>query len=182
MKVVVVGQAHAAEDDLVHVGAQGHVGHHLVVGLVRVGEEGDLLAGNQRVVEVDAGDTGRDQLGRLAALVGVDGRAADLALFALHLRTAVDGLAVGVEETAGERVADLQGRGIAEEGDFRVGGDAFRAGEHLQRGGVALGADIDDEKLGLAKQMGASYTINTKTEDVHARLLEMTSGFGKKLQ
>jgi threonine dehydrogenase-like Zn-dependent dehydrogenase len=26
--------------------------------------------------------------------------------------------------------------------------------------------------------MGASYTINTMTEDVHARLLEMTSGFG----
>jgi threonine dehydrogenase-like Zn-dependent dehydrogenase len=26
--------------------------------------------------------------------------------------------------------------------------------------------------------MGASYTINTMTEDVHARLREMTSGFG----
>ena len=38
--------------------------------------------------------------------------------------------------------------------------------------------DIDDEKLKLAREMGASYTINTKTDDVHARLLEMTSGFG----
>ena len=45
-------------------------------------------------------------------------------------------------------------------------------------GMVGMAADIDDEKLELAKQMGASYTINTKTEDVHARLLEMTSGFG----
>jgi threonine dehydrogenase-like Zn-dependent dehydrogenase len=26
--------------------------------------------------------------------------------------------------------------------------------------------------------MGASYTINTKTENVHQRLIEMTSGFG----
>ena len=26
--------------------------------------------------------------------------------------------------------------------------------------------------------MGASYTINTRTEDVHGRLREMTSGFG----
>ena len=39
-------------------------------------------------------------------------------------------------------------------------------------------ADIDDEKLTLAKQMGASYVVNTQTDDVHARLLEMTSGFG----
>ena len=46
------------------------------------------------------------------------------------------------------------------------------------RGATVVAADIDDEKLALAKEMGASYTINTKTEDVHARLREMTSGFG----
>ncbi|MBQ0073334.1 MAG: zinc-binding alcohol dehydrogenase family protein [Prevotella sp.] len=46
------------------------------------------------------------------------------------------------------------------------------------RGATVVAADIDDDKLALAKQMGASYTINTKTEDVHQRLLEMTSGFG----
>ena len=46
------------------------------------------------------------------------------------------------------------------------------------RGATVVAADIDDEKLALAKEMGASYTINTKTEDVHARLLEITSGFG----
>ena len=47
-----------------------------------------------------------------------------------------------------------------------------------QRGATVVAADIDDEKLALARQMGASYTINTRTEDVHARLREMTSGFG----
>ena len=47
-----------------------------------------------------------------------------------------------------------------------------------QRGATVVAADIDDEKLSLAKEMGASYTINTMTENVHARLLEMTSGFG----
>lgn len=46
------------------------------------------------------------------------------------------------------------------------------------RGATVVAADLDDEKLALAKQMGASYTINTKTEDVHKKLLEMTSGFG----
>ena len=46
------------------------------------------------------------------------------------------------------------------------------------RGATVVAADIDDEKLAQARQMGASYTINTKTEDVHSRLLGMTSGFG----
>lgn len=46
------------------------------------------------------------------------------------------------------------------------------------RGATVIAADIDDDKLALAKQMGASYTVNTKTDDVHARILEMTSGFG----
>lgn len=47
-----------------------------------------------------------------------------------------------------------------------------------QRGAIVIAADIDDEKLALAKQMGANYAVNTKTEDVHARLMEITSGFG----
>ncbi len=47
-----------------------------------------------------------------------------------------------------------------------------------QRGATVVAVDIDDDKLTLARQMGASYTINSKTEDIHARLLEMTSGFG----
>lgn len=48
----------------------------------------------------------------------------------------------------------------------------------IQRGATVVVADIDDEKLALAKKMGASYAINTRTEDVHARLQEITSGFG----
>lgn len=46
------------------------------------------------------------------------------------------------------------------------------------RGATVIAADIDDEKLALAKQMGATYTINTKTEDVHERLQQITEGFG----
>lgn len=46
------------------------------------------------------------------------------------------------------------------------------------RGATVIAADIDDEKLNLAKKMGASFTLNTKTEDVHERLCEMTGGFG----
>ena len=47
-----------------------------------------------------------------------------------------------------------------------------------QRGAVVIAADIDDEKLELARQMGATFTVNTRTEDVHQKLQEMTGGFG----
>ena len=46
------------------------------------------------------------------------------------------------------------------------------------RGATVIAADIDDEKLALAKEMGASYAINTIKDDVHARLQEITAGFG----
>ena len=46
------------------------------------------------------------------------------------------------------------------------------------RGATVVAADIDDNKLQLARQMGASYTINTRTEDVHQQLQQMTGGFG----
>lgn len=46
------------------------------------------------------------------------------------------------------------------------------------RGATVIAADLDDEKLALARQLGAKYTVNTKTEDAHARLTELTEGFG----
>ena len=46
------------------------------------------------------------------------------------------------------------------------------------RGATVIAADIDDEKLSLAKEMGAIHTINTKEEDVHTRLTAITAGFG----
>ena len=46
------------------------------------------------------------------------------------------------------------------------------------RGATVIAADIDDEKLALAKRMGATYAVNTKSEDVHQRLQEITGGFG----
>jgi threonine dehydrogenase-like Zn-dependent dehydrogenase len=46
------------------------------------------------------------------------------------------------------------------------------------RGAIVVAADIDDEKLVLAREMGAAHAINTRTEDVHRRLQEITNGFG----
>jgi len=47
-----------------------------------------------------------------------------------------------------------------------------------QRGATVVAADIDDDKLQLARQMGAAYVLNTRTDNVFQRLREMTSGFG----
>ncbi len=46
------------------------------------------------------------------------------------------------------------------------------------RGATVIAVDLDDDKLALAKRMGAHYVINSKTEDLHARLQELTEGMG----
>lgn len=46
------------------------------------------------------------------------------------------------------------------------------------RGAKVIAMDIDDSKLHLAKQLGALYTINSKTENVHLRLQEITNSTG----
>ncbi len=46
------------------------------------------------------------------------------------------------------------------------------------RGAKVIAADVDDEKLEVARSLGAACLLNTKTEDVHAKLVEYTEGFG----
>lgn len=46
------------------------------------------------------------------------------------------------------------------------------------RGAKVVAMDIDDDKLKLAKQMGASFIINSKTEDEHSCLQAITNSMG----
>lgn len=46
------------------------------------------------------------------------------------------------------------------------------------RGATVIAIDLDDEKLALAHKIGAAYTINSATEDVHARVQQLTGGLG----
>ncbi len=46
------------------------------------------------------------------------------------------------------------------------------------RGATVIAMDLDDEKLALARELGASATVNSGSEDVHARLQELTNGAG----
>lgn len=48
----------------------------------------------------------------------------------------------------------------------------------LQRQAVVIAVDVDDRKLALAKQAGATHAVNSRTEDLHARLQSLTDGDG----
>jgi threonine dehydrogenase-like Zn-dependent dehydrogenase len=46
------------------------------------------------------------------------------------------------------------------------------------RGAHTIGVDVDDAKLEIARKAGATELINTRREDLHARLGELTDGRG----
>lgn len=46
------------------------------------------------------------------------------------------------------------------------------------RGARVIAVDVDDDKLTLAKSLGVAYCINSRTEDVHFRLQEITNNTG----
>lgn len=46
------------------------------------------------------------------------------------------------------------------------------------RGAMVIAVDLDDEKLALAKHVGAAYVINSATENVHERVCQITDGMG----
>jgi len=57
-------------------------------------------------------------------------------------------------------------------------GDAAVAGALYAGARQVIAVDMDDEKLGWAHEFGATDTVNAATEDVVARLRELTGGFG----
>ena len=46
------------------------------------------------------------------------------------------------------------------------------------RGATVVAVDVDDAKLEVARRIGAAYTVNSKTENLHERLTELTDGLG----
>jgi len=52
------------------------------------------------------------------------------------------------------------------------------SGAALLRGARVIAVDVDDAKLALAQKAGAAVTINSKTQDLAARVQELTQGDG----
>jgi threonine dehydrogenase-like Zn-dependent dehydrogenase len=88
--------------------------------------------------------------------------------------TLVEPLGVGFHTVARGRVTAEDT--VAVIGCGAVGLGAIAASAF--RGATTIVIDVDDEKLVLARQAGAAYAVNSKTEDVHGRLRELTGGHG----
>ncbi|MCD7900689.1 MAG: zinc-binding alcohol dehydrogenase family protein [Bacteroides sp.] len=86
----------------------------------------------------------------------------------------VEPMSVGFHAISRAQVTDLDVVMVIGCGMIGVGG-IVRAS---LRGARVIAVDVDDKKLELAKTMGAHYTINSQTEDVHARMQEITNGAG----
>ncbi len=52
------------------------------------------------------------------------------------------------------------------------------AGAALRKKARVIAIDLDDQKLALAKKAGAAEVINSKTENLHERLQQLTNGEG----
>ena len=46
------------------------------------------------------------------------------------------------------------------------------------RGATVIAVDLDNEKLALARRLGAAHTINSKEQDLHAELVRLTNNLG----
>jgi S-(hydroxymethyl)mycothiol dehydrogenase len=57
-------------------------------------------------------------------------------------------------------------------------GDAAIAGARLAGATTIIGVDIDDRKLGWARDLGATHTINSRETDAVEAIRELTGGFG----
>ena len=57
-------------------------------------------------------------------------------------------------------------------------GDAAIAGAHLAGAATIIGIDIDDRKLAIAREFGATHTCNSANEDPVALVRSATGGFG----
>ncbi len=44
------------------------------------------------------------------------------------------------------------------------------------RGATVIAVDVDDEKLAIVKRVGATHTVNARSEDLHERLMTLTHG------
>ncbi len=96
---------------------------------------------------------------------------AELSLMELCL---VEPLTVGFHAIARGRVTAEDVVAVIGCGGVGLGAVAGAA----ERGAVTIGIDVDEDKLRIAREAGAKFTINTATESLHKRLLELTGGRG----
>ncbi|HEY3838052.1 MAG TPA: zinc-binding alcohol dehydrogenase family protein [Bryobacteraceae bacterium] len=86
----------------------------------------------------------------------------------------VEPLTVGFHAVARGRVTNKDTVAIFGCGGVGLGAIAASA----FRNAKTIAVDVDDAKLQIARQAGAHHTINTRTEPLHDKLLELSEGLG----
>lgn len=87
----------------------------------------------------------------------------------------VEPLAVGFHAAARGRVSSRDT--VLVFGCGMIGLGAI-AGAGIRRGATVIAVDIEDAKLAVARKAGAAHVINSRTENLHQRLLDLTDGHG----
>jgi threonine dehydrogenase-like Zn-dependent dehydrogenase len=86
----------------------------------------------------------------------------------------VEPMTVGFHAVANGRVTDLDT--VVVFGCGMIGSGAIVRAK--LRGATVIAVDIDNQKLEVAKTLGATYTINSLTQNLHSELDKITSGNG----
>jgi threonine dehydrogenase-like Zn-dependent dehydrogenase len=86
----------------------------------------------------------------------------------------VEPLTVGFHAVARGRVTDKDSVAILGCGGIGLGAVAASAFRNAQ----TIAIDVDDAKLRIAREAGATHTINDRTESLHEKLQELTGGLG----
>jgi Zn-dependent alcohol dehydrogenase len=95
-----------------------------------------------------------------------------------YSESAILGCAVFTAYGAMKNAADMRaGETVAVIGTGGVGSSCVQVARAFG-GRIVIGVDISDKKLEMAKQMGATHTINASTEDVPQRIRDITGGRG----
>jgi Zn-dependent alcohol dehydrogenase len=95
-----------------------------------------------------------------------------------YSESAILGCAVFTAYGAMKNAADMRaGETVAVIGTGGVGSSCIQVSRAFG-GRIVIGVDISDGKLEMAKQMGATHTINASKEDVPERIREITGGRG----
>ena len=89
----------------------------------------------------------------------------------------VEPLSVGFHAVKRARVSEKDTVAVFGCGMIGIGAIAGAAAKNAN----VIAIDIDDSKLELARQSGATHTINSMTEDLHERLQELTDGDGPEV-
>lgn len=86
----------------------------------------------------------------------------------------IEPMSVGFHAINRSRVIDIDTVMVIGCGMIGVGAIVRAA----MRSATVIAVDIDDEKLAVAKSLGATFVINSKNENLHERLAEITDGMG----